>query len=196
MCHNKLAVVSKTLDDYLNRLKNATNINIEDILNRSLQDLDKLRAKLIDQINGYFAQMKDEYVSKLRNSSAQINDSRDLRMKIEQVISELGSIRTGLDGPHLFDSIKNTSNLDSEHLLSTFEKLVDEALNKQVALPIQFVFNEQYFGNFAMELHKIISVDTKSVKVVTNEKYLSQMPKKDANQISMFENYFNQKFKD
>ena len=197
MCYNKLSVVSKTLEDHLNRLNSATNINIEDILNKSLQDLDKLKAKMVDQINKYFSQLKDEYVSNLRSSGAQINDFQELRKKIEQVIEELGAIKNGLEGPYLFDSIKNTSNLDSENLLSTFEKMVEEALNKQVSLPTQFVFNEQYFSNFSLELRKIISIDTKNIKVVTNDQYLSQLgPKRDSNQVMMFENYFNQKFKD
>ena len=197
MCSNKLSVVSQTLEDHLNRLNNATNINIEDILNESLQDLDKLKDKMIDQINKYFSQLKDEYVSKLRSSGAQINDFQELRKKIEQVVEELGAIKNGLEGPYLFDSIKNTTKLDSEHLLSTFEKMVEEALNKQVSLPTQFVFDEKYFSNFALELRKIISVDTKNIKVVTNDQYLSQLvPKKDGNKCVQYENYFNQKFKD
>lgn len=63
MCSNKLVFTSKTLEDLLNKLNNAKNLNLDDILQTSLQDLEKHRLRVIEQVNIYFKQIQDEFVS-------------------------------------------------------------------------------------------------------------------------------------
>lgn len=65
-----------------------------------------------------------------------MNNYNDLKSKISNIIDEIGSIRVNLDGPNTFEAIKCSSNLDTNALIGNFEKLVDEALNRSVSLPI------------------------------------------------------------
>jgi hypothetical protein len=196
MCSNQLNFVSKTLEDHLKKLNGATNLNLEDLIQKSLVELEKLKVRLIEQINSYFKAINDEFILKIRSSSTRFPDFKDLKTKMSSIIDELGSIRANLDGPNTFEAIKCTSNLDTNTLIANFDKQVEDALSKSISLPIQFVVNDVNYSNFANELKKIVSVDNKDIKVVTNEQYLNQMaPKRDVNVMNMFKHYFDDKFK-
>ena len=196
MCHNRLSVASKTLEDQLTRLNAATSLNLDDLVKKSLNEIENLRINLINQINSYFGTIQNEYVSKIRSSELMINDYRDLKAEISSIIEELNSVRYSLDGPNSFDSIRSTVRLDTDTLLSTFDKQVEDALSKSVSLPIKFVLNEIELQNFQTVLKKIISVFSQDVKVVTNEQYLKSLKPNLNDEISsQNKSYFNYKFK-
>lgn len=196
MCNNRLAVASKALEDQLSRLNSATNVDIDDLIKKSLGELENLRINLINQINNYFTTIQGEYVTKLRSSEMAFNDYRDLKNELMSIVEELNTVKYSLDGPNSFESIKNTVKLDSDTLLATFDKQVEEALNKSVLLPIKFVLNENELQNFQSVLERIISVFSQDVKVVTNEQYLRQLkPNMNDEVSSQNKSYFNYKFK-
>jgi len=195
MCHNRLVVASKTLEDQLTRLNSATNVNLDDIIKKSLNEIENLRINLINQMNSYFKSIQDEYVTKLRGSELMFNDYRGLKEEIASIIEELNAVRYSLDSPNSFESIKNTVKLDTDSLLATFDKQVEDALSKSVSLPIKFVLNEGELQNFQNGLKRIISVFSQDVKVVTNEQYLRQLKPNHNDEISsQNKSYFNSKF--
>ena len=197
MCADKLTGAIDHLQSQLDRLNSATNVNLEDIIKLSLQDLENLRDNLIGQINEYFQQIKEEYVQKIRVSEVNFSDSSELKDKFAGVINELNAVKHNLDSPSTFDSIRNTVKLDSEMLISSFDSQVEEIFNKRVSLPIKFVFSEDDLLNFQTLLRKIVSVFSKEIKVVTNDEYLKQLKqqKKTTEVETQNRSYFNYKFK-
>ena len=196
MCHNRLAVTSKTLEEQLARLNSATNVNIDEIVKKSLSDIENLRIHMINQINGYFSSIQEEYVSKIRNSDVTKHDYRDLKEELSNIIEELNAVNYSLNGPNSFEAIKNTVKLDTDALLSSFDKRVEDALSKSVSLPIKFVLNEEELQNFQSVLKRIISVLSQDVKMVTNQHYLQQLKPKVNDEISwQNKSYFEFKFK-
>ena len=196
MCDDRLTTAIDTLENQLKRLNSATNINLEDIIQMSLSDLENLKNNLISQVQSYFSNIKDEYVSKIRNSEARFHDYSGLKDELQNVIEELHTIKYNLNTPSTFEAIRNTVKLNSDALLGAFDKQVEEALNKSVSLPIKFVFSESDLHSFSNVLKKIVSVFSKDVKVVTNEKYLNEIKhqKKVTEVETQNKSYFNHKF--
>ena len=197
MCHDKLSGGIEQLQAQLDRLNSATSVNLEDIIKLSLQDLENLRDNLIGQINEYFQEIKEDYVQKIRASEVNFSDSDELKQKFSSVIEELNAVKYNLDTPSTFDSIRNTVKLDSEMLISAFDRQVEDVLSKHVSLPIKFVFSEEDLLNFQALLRKIVSVFSKDIKVITNEEYLKQMKNqsKTTEVETQNKSYFNYKFK-
>lgn len=61
MCKNKIQFTHNALGENLERIRNANNLNPSEILKQSLNDLDKIRMKMIDEINHYFAVLEEEF---------------------------------------------------------------------------------------------------------------------------------------
>lgn len=180
MCNNKISFTILALQENLQRLRNTNNLKPIDVLQDSLQDLEKLRQKMIEQINQYFNSLKEDFSKQFHQSASQFNGFQDLENKLQQVIEELQDIHQSLDTSLLFESIKTTTNLDSDSLIKSYDDQVNDCINKQIQLPIQIIFSEANFQSFQMELRKVVSIGSKEVKVVTNEKYLNMIaPRRD-----------------
>lgn len=53
----------------------------------------------------------------MKASGNKIGDFRDLKMKLSKILDELGSLKQSLDMQTMFESIKTTTNLDSDSLI-------------------------------------------------------------------------------
>ena len=195
MCNKQLSLVSITLEDLLNRLNAAAGINLDDIIQRSLSDLEKVKMRLIDQVNSYFRSLQDDFLAKIRSSSTRLPDNAELKTKLSNIIEEVNSIKSNLDGPNTFEAIKCTSSLDTQSLIANFEAKVQEALNRSVPLPTSIVVSDSGFANFSSDLKRIVTLDTRELKMTTNEQYLSQMPQKKDPNVLLYRSYFDDKFK-
>lgn len=92
----------------------------------------------------------------MRRSGGHIGDFKDLKSKIARILDELASVKGGLETNQIFESIKSTSNLDSEALIANYEKLVNDALKGSINLPVQFVYADASFSGFLGELKKLV----------------------------------------
>lgn len=80
MCQNKIRFTNQALGENLERLKNASNLNPQEILKQSLDDLDQLRVKMIDQINHYFNTLEEEFTQQFKLSASKIGGGKDLEL--------------------------------------------------------------------------------------------------------------------
>lgn len=196
MCANKLDLVGTTLEEFLAKLNSATNIDLETTIQSSLQDLENIRKKLIDQINAYFKSLQDEYISKSQSALSQVPDFRDLKLKIRSIIDEVGGVRTNLDNQNCFDAIRTTINLDQEALFSNVDRWISDAISTMITLPTHLVYKESYYQEFFNELRNMVTLDTKEVKLISNERVLAQkQPQINDRTQGLVKNYFDVKFK-
>ena len=103
--------------------------------------------------------MEEEFKNDFRSRMKKIENFKELEDKMDQVMEELKSLQVNLTTPEMFESIKNTSNLDSESLIDCFDNEVEEAISKVDLMPTTFVFNNNFFANFDQELRKIVRVE-------------------------------------
>lgn len=82
-------------------------------MDKAFSNLDQIRNKIIDRINDHFNKLKSDLAGSFRNTTTNVRDSNELKMKIWNVLSELESLSHGLESEWIFDSFKNTSSLDS-----------------------------------------------------------------------------------
>lgn len=80
MCSNKIRYTSQALQENLDRLKSAYNLNPLEILKESLADLEKLKSKMFEQIEIYFNKLKEEFTSQFNQSASKLTNFKDLEL--------------------------------------------------------------------------------------------------------------------
>ncbi len=78
MCKNKLGFTKTSLMENLERLNNATNLDPREILQNSLLDLEKIKMRLIEQIEIYFSKLKEEFSTRFLTSASKISNFKEL----------------------------------------------------------------------------------------------------------------------
>lgn len=196
MCANKMDFVGNNLDEFLNKLNSATNLDLETSVQKTVQDLETIRKRLIDQINSYFKALQEEYIAKTQAAMNAIPDFKDLKAKIEGIMEEASNIRSNLENNNSFEAIKCTINLDSDALFQNVEKWIADAMATMIVLPTHLVFKDNYSGEFFAELKNIVRLDSKEVKLVTNERQLNlKVSQRDDKSQGLVKSYFDSKFK-
>lgn len=196
MSANKLDLIGKMLEDFLSKLNSATNIDIEGTIQSSLQDLENIRKKLIDQINAYFKALQDEYISKSQSAVSNIPDFRELKGKIRSLVDEVGGIRNNLENQNCFDAIRTTINLDEEGLKNNVNSWVTDAISTIITLPTHLVYKENLNSEFIKVLASMVTLDSKEVKLISNQQQLSARASMvDDKESGRVRSYFGVKFK-
>lgn len=196
MCANKLDLVGNTLEEFLSKLNSATNIDLETTIQSSLQDLENIRKKLIDGINAYFKSLQEEYITKSQSALSQIPDFRELKLKIRNIIDEVGGVRANLDNQNCFDAVRTTINLDQDALFNNVDRWISEAISTMITLPTHLVYKESYYAEFFNELKNMVTLDSKEVKLISNERQLHlKQPQVNDRTQGLVKNYFDVKFK-
>ena len=197
MSRNKLDAITLNLEEAMQKLNSATNIDIEKSVQKSLAELESLRKRLIEQINTYISALQEDYIAKSRAAISQIPDFRELKSKISGLSEEVSQIRSNLESPHTFDAIKCTINLDQDTLQNNVNNWIDEAIKTVIKLPTHLVFDKDYKNEFQEQLKTIVTIDHKEVQLITNEKQLStRFPGREDKQQGLVRSYFESKFRD
>ena len=196
MSSNKLESVNSTLANYLAKLNSATNIDLEKTIHKSLSELESIRKKLVDQVNAYFKSLQEEFIAKTQATMNTLPDFSDLKSKINGIMDEVASIRNNIGTANTLEAIKCTINLDSDALYSNVEKWINDAISTMIAMPSNLVFKNNYSAEFFAELRNIVTLETKEVKLVTNERQLNlQLSYKEDKSQALIKSYFDSKFK-
>lgn len=165
MCVEKLKLLTESLEKNLEKLEEAKNQYSQETLQKSQEDLDTLRLKLIDKINYYFSQLKKNFKMKFNEKSDEIlKGFKQQEIKIKNVMEELKNIDTNLYGINMFEAFKNTSNLDSNQLLGYFHELVEKSHEISVSDTIQCLFSNNDYLGFMDVLQGIVSLEATNIE--------------------------------
>lgn len=197
MCGDKLGLIGKTLDDYMNKLNSATNIDFQETVQRSMIDMENMRKSLIEQVNSYFKALQEEYLAKSKEALKQMPDFKDLKLKIHAIQEEVVGVRSNIESQNSFEAIKCTINLDSETLFTNVDKWINDAVSTIVVVPTHLYLKENYVNEFYNDLRNIVALDVKEVKLITNEQHLSTINphREDEKGHGITKSYFDSKFK-
>lgn len=169
MCRSRMTCLSIELNNLLGRLNAAVNLNFEDLIQKSIGDLDKQRLRMIDQLNRFFTDLRDEFVSKVRRVNQGNTDLHPLKEKLKAVLEEVDSIKYNVDTNKVFEAVHHSIKIDPEKVRSTYAKLVNDALSACVSLPIHIIFHDMDLGLFMQDLRKTVSFEGREVKLVMKE---------------------------
>lgn len=189
MCKTKLLYILKILEKDLKKLEKAENLDVEEILYKSLQDLEKLKYKLIEKIENYITKIKEDFTIKFQTSTRKTGNFNEMKTKIRNVGEELKNLHESLFEDRMFESIKNTSNLDSKQLIEFFDKMVLKNIQEKVKVPTQFVFSDEKFRGFEVFLGKIVGVE-----VVQRKEVVGEVPGYEQGELEELDCYFKEKF--
>lgn len=193
MCKTKLLYILKVLEKDLHKLEKAENLDVEEILYKSLQDLEKLKFKLIEKVEDYFLKIKEEFQIKFQSSTRKTGNFNEMKTKIRNVGEELKNLHENLYEDRMFESIKNTSNLDSKQLIDFFDKMVIKSIQEKVKVPTQFIFSDEKFRGFESFLTKIVGIEVVDRQLVI-EAVSEEKEKDDFGEFNELDSYFKEKF--
>lgn len=179
MCGAKLDCLLAKLRQFLSRLQNAVSIDFEQLIGKSLSELEHQRASLVDNINAFFHQLKDDFGTGVRGRVLPHSGTEALKERIARIAEEVESLRCNLDTPRMLDAIGGALRIDADKIEQSFSGQVAEMLSRCVALPVQVVLHDDNFAHLLAELRRSITVEKRELRVVVREQPVRGLPTRD-----------------
>ena len=83
-------------------------------------------------VRSHFNNLREHLKSHFLNKLSHLGNSSDLELEMEKIVNELKEINRSLDSEQIFESINNSTKLDSEELIKCYEDKVKERLGIKV----------------------------------------------------------------
>lgn len=189
-----LSSVTKILESDLALLNNETGLDFEEIKSKSIDELRKFKAKVMEQVNLYFVSLEREFEEKLSQVKKEAPETTGLKSNLSKITDYLKALRSNLDTSELFESINSCVRMDVKPMLEKYHGLIDDAILRSVQLPIHFDYDPNFSG-LNHELQKVVRISNKDVKLATNHDYLMEMKQRRTDDTAMeAAEYFMKRF--
>ena len=179
MCRAKMECLLAKLQHMLARLHNAVNIDFEQLIGRSLGELEQQRALLLDQVNSFFNAVKEDFCAGVRTRTLTHAGTDALKDRITRIAEEVESLRVTIDSPSTLDAITGALRIDADKIEQCFAAQVGEALSRSIALPVQVVLRDPNFERLLAELRRSIAIEKRELKVVVREAPVRGLPTRE-----------------
>lgn len=179
MCRAKLDCLLARLQQLLARLHSAVGIDLEQLIARSLGELEQQRLLLLEQVNAFFQSLREEFAAGVRGRSVPQAGSDALRERIARIAEEVESLRCNLDTPRTLEAIASAMRIDADKIEQCFAAQVGEALSRSVALPVQLLVRDEGFGQLLAELRRSVAIEKRELKLVVREQPVRGLPSRD-----------------
>lgn len=196
MCCKQTNHAMEVIESELAKLQKYNNMSMEDKIAEGLRDLNTAKQQMHDEIDKYFERLEKDYAQIIRQNSGHMFNFKDLIEELQILLAELRDLDGQLNSNQLIIGIKRTCELDMRNLVISYERKVEDKLDKAINLPVDVEFSREDAEGFRRDLEKYVQLRNKAVKIDRPQGFgMDPMTRQIKLRMDETDMYFERKFK-